>query len=409
MGHQGNFRLSAPVRGIVLVALGVLLSLMPFPGGSAWAQVGSARYSAIIVEAHSGRIIMGVNQDELRFPASLTKLMTLYMTFEALRDRRVQLNQYVPVSAWAAAQAPSKLGLQPGEALTVEQAILGLVTKSANDAASALGEFLGGSEDRFAQMMTLRARALGMNRTNFRNASGLPDSNQWTTARDLATLGRRLVLDFPQLYGYFGVSGFIWRNRVIPNHDTLLRTYPGADGMKTGYTNYAGHNLVSSAVRGNVRLIGVVMGAASNTERDQHMTMLLDNGFGQANGTTMARFGNPLITLANAATSLSFRTAQPAVPAGRPVLAPRASRDRGVQIGGFVAERTAWEVAQESARIAPGGQARVQPVIVGRRATYHAQLLGVSETEARTVCANLSRRGAACQPFRMEAARSTLR
>ena len=415
MIRQRKFGLSQPARGYVFAWLGALLALI---GAPAHAQVGSARYSAIVVDARTGRVVMGANPDELRFPASLTKMMTLYMTFEALRDRRIQLSQYVPVSAWAAAQAPSRLGLQVGEALTVEQAILGLVTKSANDAAAALGELLGGTEDRFAQMMTLRARALGMSRTNFRNASGLPDLNQWSTARDLSTLGRRIVLDFPQPYGYFGVSGFVWRNRVIPNHDTLLRTYPGADGMKTGYTNDAGHNLVTSAVRGNVRLIGVVLGAASNAERDQHMTALLDDGFGRAEPAP--RYGNPLMALANAASTFSFRAQTPvaqtpvaqiaggqiAAPqpaaAGRSVLAPRAARDKAVQIGGFVAERTAWEVARESARIAPGGQPRVQPVVSGRNATYHAQLLAVSDAEARTVCATLSRRGASCQVFRFE-------
>ena len=175
--------------------------------------------------------------------------------------------------------------MQTGEAITVEQAILGLFTKSANDAASALGEFLGwqrGPDP--AQMMTLRARALGMSRSSFRNASGLPDLNQSGPPPAIfSTLARRLVLDFPQLYGYFSVPGFVWHNRVILNHDTMLRTYPGADGMKTGFTAFAGHNLVTSAVHGGVRLIGVVMGTASNSERDQHMAMLLDDGFNQVN------------------------------------------------------------------------------------------------------------------------------
>jgi len=388
--------------------LGLLISLGMMPMKSAWAQVGSARYSAIIVEAQSGRIIMGMNQDELRFPASLTKLMTLYMTFEALRDRRIQLAQYLTVSAWAAEQRPSKLGLQPGESITVEQAILGLVTKSANDAAAALGEFLGGSEDRFAQMMTLRARALGMSRTSFRNASGLPDPNQWTTARDLSTLARRLVIDFPQLYGYFGVSGFVWHNRVIPNHDTMLRTYPGADGMKTGFTEYAGHNLVTSAVRGNVRLIGVVMGTASNAERDQHMSMLLDNGFTQV-GAPSSRFAGGLMSLANAATTFSMSSAQPSPDAGRSLLATRMPRDRTVQAGAFPAERLALQFAQEAARLAPGGQPRVQPVGLGRRSVYHAQLLGVSESEARSVCASLARRAPACQVLRTESGQTAFR
>ncbi len=407
MGHsptgcQGKLTTAPTVFRTLLLASLATMAAIAVSIAPAWAQVGSARYSAIIVEARTGKIIMGVNQDELRFPASLTKLMTLYMTFEALRDRRIQLNSYVPVSVWAAEQPPSKLGLQPGEALTVEQAILGIVTKSGNDAAAALGEFLGGSEDRFAQMMTLRARALGMSRTSFRNASGLPDPNQWTTARDLSTLGRRLVLDFPQLYGYFGVSGMVWHNRVIPNHDTMLKTYPGADGMKTGFTDYSGHNLETSAVRGGVRLIGVVMGAASNTERDQHMAMLLDDGFNQINGPS-SRFGNSLISVANAATEWTLRPGDPATPSEplHVALVPRMVRDRGVQVGAYPGEHAAREVAQEFARLAPEGQPRVQPIVYGRRTLYHAQLLGLSEAEARGVCANLARRVPGCQVFRI--------
>ena len=401
-----------PRRAILAVTTFLLLTFACFT--PLWAQVGSSRYSAIVVDARGGRIISGVNQDELRFPASLTKLMTLYMTFEALRDRRIALSDYVPVSAWSAAQPPSKLGLRPGDALTVEQAILSMVTKSANDVAAAFGEYLGGSEDRFAQMMTLRARALGMNRTSFRNASGLPDANQWSTARDLATLGRRLVIDFPQLYGYFAVPGMVWRNRVIPNHDNLLRSYPGADGMKTGYTGDAGYNLVTSAVRGGNRLIGVVLGAGSVAERDQHMTLLLDGGFGQPSSpqvaSSLGRFGGGLVAFANAATLNPFRAASlVASPAPAPASAPDARaialRNRGVQAGAFQAERNAWEVTQQAARIAPSGQPRVQPVISGRHTLYHAQLLGLSDTEARSVCANLPKRGSACQIFRVEASR----
>ena len=247
----------------------------------AHAQVGSARYSSIVVDATSGDVLEEVNADQPRHPASLTKMMTLYMTFEALRDRRITLDTPVPVSAHAASMEPTKLGLVPGSRLTVEQAILGLVTKSANDAASALGELLGGSEDRFAQMMTLRARALGMNHTTFTNASGLPDPDQWTTARDLAILSRRLINDFPGYYRYFSTPSFAWHRQIIMNHDNLLRTYPGADGLKTGYTDASGHNLVTSAVRGGVRLVGVVLGAGSNSERDIHMASLLDHGFEQ--------------------------------------------------------------------------------------------------------------------------------
>ena len=198
------------------------------------AQVGSARYSSIVIEAGSGEVIGAVNPDAPRHPASLTKMMTLYMVFEALRDRRVGLDQLVPVSPSAASMSPTKLGLMPGTRITVEEAILGLVTKSANDAAAALGEMLGGTEDRFAQMMTLRARALGMSRTTFQNASGLPDPDQWTTARDMAILGRRLITDFPGYYRYFSTPNFVWRGRTIFNHDRMLQSYAGTDGLKTG-------------------------------------------------------------------------------------------------------------------------------------------------------------------------------
>ncbi len=243
------------------------------------AQVGSERYASIVIDAGSGQVLEAASADEPRYPASLTKMMTIYMLFEALRDRRVTLDQYVPVSQHAASMSPSKLGLLPGTAITVEQALLGLVTKSANDAAAALGELLGGDEERFAQMMTLRARALGMSRTTFRNASGWPDPDQITTARDLALLARHLIQDYPAEYRYFSVPYFTFHGRYIPNHDRMLQTYPGADGLKTGYIDASGCNLVTSAVRGEVRLIGVVMGASNGAERDTHMAALLDAGF----------------------------------------------------------------------------------------------------------------------------------
>jgi D-alanyl-D-alanine carboxypeptidase len=264
-------------RVAVLLAIG-LAALTP---GQAQAQIGSARYSSIVVDQATGRVMEQANADSLRYPASLTKLMTLYMAFEALRDHRITLTQAVPVSAHAASMEPSKLGLVPGSRFTVGDAILAIVTKSANDAACALGELLGGDEDRFSQMMTLRARALGMTQTTFRNASGLPDRQQTTTARDLALLAHHLISDFPEDYHYFSEPVFYFHGRAIPNHDRMLVDYEGADGLKTGYTLASGHNLVTSAQRGGVRLIGVVLGAQSNPERDAHMASLLDSGFEQ--------------------------------------------------------------------------------------------------------------------------------
>ncbi|MBV8912989.1 MAG: D-alanyl-D-alanine carboxypeptidase, partial [Acetobacteraceae bacterium] len=267
-------------RGFVARFLvGVSLLMSVGAARPALAQVGSDRYASMVVDAASGTIISAANPDEYRYPASLTKMMTIYLLFEALRDNRIALSDLVPVSAWAASMPPTKLGLIPGSAITVEQALLGLVTKSANDAAAALGELMGGDEERFAQMMTLRARALGMSRTTFRNASGLPDWDQMTTARDMVILARHLIQDFPAYYHYFSTPSFQFHGRTILTHQRLLQTYPGADGLKTGYTEASGYNVVTSAERGDVRLIGVVLGAASGGERDLHMAALLDQGF----------------------------------------------------------------------------------------------------------------------------------
>ena len=279
----GALRANFAANCFLFHAIGPVVTVAAVLAGAAGAhaQIGSARYSSIVVDNGSGRVIESASADDLRYPASLTKLMTLYMAFEALRDHRITLGQTVPVSGHAASMEPSKLGIEPGSYFTVSDAILGIVTKSANDAACALGELLGGDEDRFAQMMTLRARALGMTQSTFRNASGLPDPGQTTTARDLALLAHRLILDFPEDYHYFSEPVFYFHGRPVPNHDHMLVAYEGADGLKTGYTLASGHNLVTSALRGQVRLIGVVLGAKSNNERDAHMADLLDDGFEQ--------------------------------------------------------------------------------------------------------------------------------
>ncbi|WP_245624330.1 D-alanyl-D-alanine carboxypeptidase family protein [Belnapia moabensis] len=273
----------------------------------AQAQIGSERYAAIVTDARSGNVLIAASPDEQRYPASLTKMMTVYLAFEALRDGRATLDTPIRVSGNSASMAPSRLGLTAGMTLTVEEAILALVTKSANDAASALGEFLGGgSEDRFAQLMTMKARALGMTRTTFRNASGLPDLDQVTTARDMALLGRRLMQDFPERYGFFSTPHFVFRGRTHWNHNRLLQEYDGADGIKTGYVNDSGFNLVASAQRDGVRLIAAVFGGQTSRERDRHMMALLDQGFSQM-GVAVAARRAPVFMAAAQASSLRGR------------------------------------------------------------------------------------------------------
>jgi D-alanyl-D-alanine carboxypeptidase len=306
----------------------VFSAATPIP---ARAQIGGERYAAIVADARSGTVLMAASPDEQRYPASLTKMMTVYMAFEALRDGRISLSSPVRVSADAASMPPSRLGLAAGMTLTVEEAILALVTKSANDAAAALGEFLGGgSEGRFAQMMTLKARALGMTRTTFRNASGLPDLDQVTTARDMALLGRRLMQDFPERFTTFSTPHFVFRGRTHWNHNRLLQEYEGTDGIKTGYVNDSGFNLVASAQRDGVRLVAAVFGGRTGRERDRHMMAILDRGF-SAMGVAprdddkpaaVARAASPGL-LARAARAATLRAA--AARAARPVAAARST------------------------------------------------------------------------------------
>ena len=364
---------------------------------AAQAQIGSDRYGSIVIEAGSGRVLSAVNPDEQRHPASLTKMMTLFMVFEALRDRRIGLEQLVPVSHRAAAMSPSKLGLLPGQAITVNESILGLVTKSANDAASALGELLGGDEGRFGQMMTLRARALGMSRTVFHNASGLPDPEQWSTPHDMALLARHLVHDFPNEYRYFSTPSFRFRGRIILSHDHMLETYPGADGIKTGYTEASGFNLVTSAVRGKVRLIGVVLGAAHAGERDLHMASLLDDGFGKLDIPVSAALRREPPVWTAAAIPAPPPAAHAALPTPpRPLRLPKWS----VQVGAFVTDAAARQAAGNARRLAGVGEIHTEPVSVQGRTAWRAQLSGLSEAEARGTCVALAKAKQACALIR---------
>ncbi|HZR73418.1 D-alanyl-D-alanine carboxypeptidase [Bradyrhizobium sp.] len=235
----------------------------------------SPQFSEIIVDANSGATLSSSNPDASRHPASLTKIMTLYLLFERLDAGKIKLDTEMPVSRHASEQDPTKLGLMPGQTIRVEDAIKGLVTRSANDAAVVIAEALGGEEDDFARMMTRKAHMLGMSKTVYRNASGLPDDEQVTTARDQATLGRAIQDRFPRYYRYFSTASFTFRGHSIANHNHLLGSVEGVDGIKTGYTRSSGFNLVTSMRRGNRHLVGVVMGGHSAGSRDAIMRNLL--------------------------------------------------------------------------------------------------------------------------------------
>jgi D-alanyl-D-alanine carboxypeptidase len=413
-------------------------------------------YEAIVLDAQTGQVLRELNPDIQTPPASLTKLMTLYLTFEALNQGRLRLDQYLRVSGDAASRAPSKLGLVPGEAITVHDLILGIVTKSANDGAVVLAEALGGSESAFAQQMTWKARQLGMNSTVYYNASGLPDPNQRTTARDIARLALALYHQFPREYRYFSTHEFVFRGQVMRNHNHLMEWYPGLDGLKTGYVNASGFNLAASAVRDGHRLIGVIMGGQSAGWRDRQMAGLLDQGFadigtGQAASRPVMASAQPAAAPTQVfATSQSAAPVAPATPTpqtnpapvvaaanpqgdaagaqGRPGvignalrhLAPvakaeaaplareTAGEDWSIQLGAFRAE-TAAEQAIRHAVSVSGVKGKPHEVLAPAKSDanrlYRALLTHFTQKGAQAACGELHKKGIACTIVRPGALR----
>ncbi|MFT8243121.1 D-alanyl-D-alanine carboxypeptidase family protein [Roseomonas sp. BN140053] len=404
-----------------------LLAVLWLPSRGAQAQIGSDRYASIVLDARSSTVLSASSPDALRFPASLTKMMTLYLLFEAMRDHGLSPATRIPVSANAAAQPPSRLGLRAGSSIAVRDAILALVTRSANDVAVAVGEFLGGgSEAFFAREMTGRARALGMGSTVFRNASGLPDSWQVTTARDMAILGLALIRDFPGRYAAFSTARFTWQGKAVVGHNRVNARYPGADGIKTGYINASGFNIVTSAQRDGTRLVAVVFGGSSGEERDEHVMALLDDGFARSvprSDMMVAGLGLPrLVGSAMAAPVLPLPSrGLPGRPAAFPVpsrVAPlpevmadvpaamRAAPPRrgaaqpaaaalptpaawAVQVGAFAAPAVAQRAAAEALRRGNwrGARTEVERVQVGGRTFFRARVTGLTRAAAQAGCA----------------------
>ena len=265
-------------------------------------HAGTGNDAALVMDAESGRVLYARSGDAARAPASLTKIMTLYLLFDQIKAGRMTLADEISISANAASQKPTKLGVKKGDKITVEQAIYALVIQSANDVAVAVAEHIGGSEQAFARMMTQRARDLGMKRTTFRNPSGLPDAGQITTARDMAILSRAVMRNHPDLYRYFSATEFTFRGKTTKTHNRVLTSLAGANGIKTGYTRASGYNLTTSAERNGKRLIGVVLGGDSWKERDEEMKAMLEAWFTQLNRrpNLVASYGSG-VTMAAAA------------------------------------------------------------------------------------------------------------
>ncbi len=273
---------SYPLRRFQALAAGCVLTWGLTAGALAPAHAASPPTAAMVIDANTGAVLHNQAGDAERYPASLTKMMTLYLTFELIELGRLDYTSTIKMTEEAAAQAPSKLELEPGEEISVLDAVKALVTKSANDVAVALAQHIGGSEANFARLMTQKARAIGMSKTTFKNASGLPDPDQVTTARDMLTLALRLQDDFPREYKLFATPTFTYRGHIYRNHNGLLIHYSGTDGIKTGYTRASGFNLVTSVHRGSKHLVAAVFGGRTARIRNARMRSLLDKAFAKA-------------------------------------------------------------------------------------------------------------------------------
>ena len=367
----------------------------------------TASYADIVIDAETGRILHATDPDGLRHPASLTKMMTLYLTFQALEDGRLHLDDDLSVSANAAEQSPSKLGLRRGQHIEVEDAILGVVTESANDAAVVLAENIGGNVSHFSQMMTHEAHALGMSHTNFHNPSGLPDQLQVTTARDMAVLGHALIYHYSQYYSYFSRDEFTYAGITHHNHNHLMERYDGMDGIKTGYIRASGFNLVASAVRGNTRLIGVVFGGHSTLARDNQMALLLDQAFDKARQEKgdMRLANRAGVNLAEGDNSGGDDESQyVALPSKTPIMAqvPPSSivPSWGIQIGAYndpsVGRQALGKLMQTLPQYLSHATPALQQIVAGGITMYRARLTGIDEKSARAACTWFMQHGQSC-------------
>jgi D-alanyl-D-alanine carboxypeptidase (penicillin-binding protein 5/6) len=378
-------------------------------------SASQTKYAAIVVDAKTGEVLYAKRADSPRYPASITKVMTLYLTFEALAAGKIDLNDRVVFSPRAAAQSPTKLGLPAGQSITVSEAMQAMAIKSANDVAVAMAEKLGGTESRFAALMTLRAKELGMQNTHFVNASGLPDSRQISTARDLAILSRAVMRDYPQYYRLFSQQSFDFRGQTINSHNRLLRRTPGVDGIKTGFTNASGFNIAVSGVRDNRRLITVVLGGPTTAARDQNAEDLMLTGFDVMN----RRARGEKITIAQNlfepelsgpvvrggaeqgdseqdGLKIELASAPPA-----PVRTPRSSAKSAagkwtVQVGAFKKQSDARAQINLIEKRFGKYVDDAKPVTDKAAGRYRSRFAGLSESEAKDACRAIKAKKLAC-------------
>lgn len=376
------------------------------------------RYAAMAVDAHTGKVLFSRDVDAQRYPASLTKIMTLYMLFGLMAKGKVAHDTQFVVTPNAAGQAPSKVGFKPGQTIRAIDAIHILVTKSANDVAVVVAENVAGTEANFARMMTLKAREIGMTRTTFKNASGLPNPGQVTTARDMITLSLRLIRDYPQYYRVFKTKYFKYRGKRYRNHNRLLFSHKGTDGIKTGYIRASGFNLVSSVRQGDKHVVAVVFGGKSSKSRNAHMSKLLNSTMRTAVAHSGRRSSPPLpdrnpIVLASAVPTTPVNLASfYAYPndetstdggVGSRSVAPG---DFHVQVGAYSSPGEASATLRRVKSVAPdllaGHEPITQPYRKPKRQLYRARFAGFTKSSARSACSKLKQRDINCIIMRAE-------
>jgi D-alanyl-D-alanine carboxypeptidase len=387
-------------RRFVFGAIASLFAAIVF----VWAipTVQAKTESSIVIDAETGKVLSEHNADLPNYPASLTKMMTLYLLFEGIEQGKIKLDQRFTVSRWAAAQAPSKLGLTEGQTIAVRELILAIITKSANDAAVSVAENMTGSEAAFAERMTQKARMLGMTSTAYRNASGLPHPAQLTTARDLVKLARALYRDFPHEYAYFATEEFTFNGITHVNHNHLMQSFEGMDGIKTGYIRASGFNLAASAVRDNRRLIGIVMGGLTAHARDTDMARLLNAGFAGHEPApvimTVEREDDSDVSV-NTLTHRTARAIAALSPVGRaeaatPVRLHRPHADTAerwsIQVGAFAQEAAAEKAAATAIAKLPTSRGKTAQVLApghtDKERYFRARILNFSQREAEKAC-----------------------
>jgi D-alanyl-D-alanine carboxypeptidase len=383
----------------------VILAVAALFCSAAAVEARAPEGALLLIDADSGAVLQAENATHPWYPASLTKVMTAYLVFEALEDGRLKLDDKVPVSKYAALQQPVKLGLGIGKQVRVKSLLEAMLVMSANDAAVVLAEAIAGSEAVFAEMMTREARQLGMTGTIFRNASGLPDPDQVTSARDLAILARAVITNFPDHYGYFSRDHFSVSREVHPSVNGWVRAYPGAEGLKTGFTCGSGYNLIGAATREGRRLIGVVLGATSSGARNARMSQLMDGGFASLSDVelhTVKVGALPWEPVGSAPFVLSGKRCKVnATPVKYAAEDDGTLPGWGMIFGAFLSRSEAGSVLEQNVEAVKGlvGDARpvILPKIKGTPLRYTALLVGLDQRGAGQACQQLRERGVFCQ------------